>query len=346
MINNATIYVYIPIHLPHILDRDKLCSKFNDGIEEFISLIKTIDIEYKNKFKSLLKVKCHEGIDEIARFKAVWEGKPSPWYDFCFLEIKSDFQFSDADVGNYIGNSFNGPFSDKKDLYLHLASEDIAKTTYDLLIAVNIAKHGLITTNRGAIFTDNIYRGSINGTNNNFYEASKIAESNGWPKVFDIPIIKVWVWLNSFDFFKNSIGEGNIGRAVAAISYLLKDTVSDIHVSINLDIIWILIGLEALYGKGNTGLKSQLNEKAWVFLGEPTEGKKKLGTVYDFRSRLIHGDIDIPFSYCLYDGDPKYRNLVEKLEDSRLLVVAVLLSSVQKLILDDKKELNFKYTIV
>lgn len=345
MKNSSIIYVYIPVHLPHVLERDKLFSKFTDGIKEFVELTKSIEIEYGNEFKSFLKIKCHEDIDETAKFKAVWEGKPSPWYDFWFFEITTEFQFSDSDVKKSIGDFFGRPFSDIKDLYLFIESDEIRKTTYDLLLAVNIAKYGLITTNRGAIFTDDVYRGSITGTNNIFFEAAQTAESNGWPTIFDIDISKVWAWLNSFESFGDNIGEGNIGRAVAAITYLMKDTVSDSTKSINLDIVWILLGLEALYGKGNVGLRSQLIEKAQAFLGEPTESKKKFGTVYDFRSRLIHGDIDIPFSYSTSEGHPKYENLSDQLGESRLLAVSILLSSIQKLIIEEKKELNFKYIV-
>lgn len=346
MKNSSTIYVYIPVHIPHILDRDKLFSKFSAGIKEFIEFSKSVEIEYENNFKSFLEIRRHENIDEIAKFKAIWEGKPSPWYDFWFLEITAEFQFSDEDVEKQIGDFFGSPFPEKKDLYLHIGSEEIKQKIQDLLLAINIAKYGLITTNRGAIFTDNVYRGGINGTNNIFYEAAQLSESNGWPKIFEIDIATVWSWLNSLESFGNSIGEGNIGRAVGAITYLMKNTVSERNESINLDIVWILLGLEALYGKGNVGLKSQLMQKTKVFLGEPTESKKKFGAAYDFRSRLIHGDIDIPFSYSFYEGHPKYENLSDELGESRLLAVSVLLSSVQKLIIEEKKELSFKYTVV
>jgi hypothetical protein len=342
----SKISAYVPVVLPHIIERDRHIKKFVGALQEFVKLANSLDIEYNNEYKSSLSVYYQKKLDQTQNFKKVWEGKPSPWWDFWFIEFSSEFKFTTDDVETDIGDFFGNPISVKKDLYIHIASEKVHKKINDLLLALSVAKCGFITTSRGAIFTGDILRTTIRGTHNLFYEAYEVARKNTWPQLHDIDLQKVWCWLNSSDFFQDSIGVGPIGRAIAAITYLLKDTFIDVTTNISMDIIWILLGLEALYGKGNVGLKTQLIEKAQTFLGKPLKNKKRFGSVYDLRSRVIHGDIDIPFYYCVQEGLPKYEKLSSDLGDARLVALSVLLSSIQKLIIENKKDLEFKYQVL
>ena len=77
---------------------------------------------------------------------------------------------------------------------------------------------------------------------------------------------------------------------MAALSYAAPGSV-DSESSLNL--AWVLLGLEALYCTGNVGLREQLVAKSELVLGPRVENKKAFGAMYDFRSRLLHGDMDL-----------------------------------------------------
>ena len=286
-------------------------------------------------------------VDDFPIYEKIWKGEPSPFWEFWFIEVLAPFEFTKDEVEKYIGNFFGNPSSVKIDLYKAIAAKKIEKISNDLLLAISIAKGGLITTSKGIVLCDNTSMNShINGTHNLFFEAQNRAKEIGWPPTFELELKKVWEWLSSFEFFHRSIGEGTVGRAVSALTYLLKDESIEAIESINLDMIWILIGLEALYGKNSVGLKHQIVEKSQAYLGEPKKYKKTIGKSYDIRSRVIHGDIDLPFRYCSYETHKKYETLSSDLDSARLAALSLLLSTIQKLIAEGKKQLDFKYQVI
>ncbi len=344
---SSKLTAYIPIVLPHRYERNALISEFEKGLSELISLGNNLKIEFENGYEALLSTRRAKDVNEFPMYEEIWEGKPSPIWDFCFLEISAIFKFSKGDVENYIPDSLTKLFTEKKDWYLLLAAQELEKICNDLLLAISLAKSGLITTNIGTTFYDNtVVRSNIRGTNNLFFEAKQSAFECGWPQILELKLEQVWNWLNSFGFLNQSFGEGPIGRAIAAITYLLKDEFTEAVESINLDTIWIFLGLEALYGKGNIGLKNQLIEKSRAFLGEPIKSKKRFSKSYDLRSRVIHGDVDIPFRYCIYEAWDKYENLSSELEDVRLTVLSLLIATVQKLIAEGRTSLDFEYKVL
>jgi len=344
---SSKLTAYIPVVLPHITERNALINKFENGLNEFISLSNKLKIKFINDYEVFLNTTLVKDVTDLSIFKKIWEGRPSPFWDFWFLIISTKCKFSKGDVENYIGDFWGSSFPRKKDLYMSVAAREIEKLSNDLLLALNLSKCGLITTSKGTVFYDNRIIGSnIRGTHNIFFEAQRNSFENGWPQILELKLEKVWNWLNSFSFFNRSMGEGPIGRAIAAITHLLKDDYSEAIDTINLDTIWILIGLEALYGRNKSGLKNQIIEKSRAFLGEPNKNKKRLSKSYDLRSRVIHGDIDIPFNYCIYDGHEKYENLSDSLNDTRLVVLSLLIATLQKLIAEGRTELEFEFQVL
>jgi hypothetical protein len=338
---------YIPVVLPHIIERNELLSRFEEGLNELISLGNNLKIRFQNDCEGSIKIVLVKDVNDLPIYKELWEGEPSPFWEFWFIEVSTTFEFSEDEVESYIGDFFDSPFPVKVDLYKAIAAKKIEKISNDLLLAINIAKCGLITTSKGIVLYDSTSTSShINGTHNLFFEAQKKANEVGWPPTFELELKKVWNWLTSFDFFHQGIGEGSIGRAISALTYLLKDEFIEAIESINLDMIWILIGLEALYGRDNVGLKNQIIEKSRAFFGEPIKYKKVFGKSYDLRSRVIHGDIDLPFRYCAYETHRKYENLSSDLRDARMAALSLLLSTIQKLITEEKRQLNFKYHVI
>lgn len=107
-----------------------------------------------------------------------------------------------------------------------------------------------------------------------------------------------------------------------------------------------MVGLEALYGRDQGGKTEQLLKKSELLLGERKSDKRALNSLYNFRSRLLHGDVNFPLAYSQWDGvdgTDKFYTDVWKAED---LAVAVLWCSLQQLVVRKKSELNFMYEII
>lgn len=140
----------------------------------------------------------------------------------------------------------------------------------------------------------------------------------------------------------DGIGVGRVGRALAAVSHL---TTSHLKSTSSIDLVWILLGLESLYSKGNIGLKEQLLGKTEALLGPRTENKKAFGIVYDFRSRFLHGDVDLPLRFTEFNALKKYEDFYDELSRNEHLALAVLLSTLQWMICHNATELVFEYAL-
>jgi hypothetical protein len=85
--------------------------------------------------------------------------------------------------------------------------------------------------------------------------------------------------------------------------------------------------------------------KTQVLLGERQKNKKDFGAMYDFRSRWLHGDVDLPLRYTPYTGSSKYKKYDEQLSRSEALALAVLIATLQLMASRSWTELEFKYSV-
>ena len=109
--------------------------------------------------------------------------------------------------------------------------------------------------------------------------------------------------------------------------------------------LWSLVGIEALYTKGEAGLAEQVKHKSQAFLGRQDAYKKEIAKMYDFRSRFVHGDLDFPGYLTPYESEGAERRYQEGLKASNDLATAVLVASIQELIRRDCKGLDFSYAV-
>ena len=89
----------------------------------------------------------------------------------------------------------------------------------------------------------------------------------------------------------------------------------------------------------------QVKEKSQAFLGPQESFKKKMTGMYDFRSRLVHGDLDFPGYPVSFDADTRLAKLDERLRESTALAVAILLATLQELIQRGWSQLHFHYDV-
>jgi hypothetical protein len=173
-------------------------------------------------------------------------------------------------------------------LAFEVASSDMEKSINDFALAASISHPGcfdaagVITTSHDYAYSSDL--GIVTNTLTHILERSRAI---GWPPIITLSIEDAWIWLQQLSGAESGYGTGRVGRAVAALSYL---AVRKDYTSSPVDLMWALIGLESLFGKGNAGLKSQIIEKTKVLIGRPTEYKKRFDSIYDYRSRFVHGD--------------------------------------------------------
>lgn len=216
--------------------------------------------------------------------------------------------------------------------------QELYKAIHQFVIAANIAKPGsILIDSRGYFFV-----------NEKFYVYTSLIEHffvyepyGKWPILEEVEIQKIWNWVSNNQSSFKGISHTKVTRAYNAFSYLFTDK---LNFALSEELFWSMVGLEAIYTNGRDGVMRQLLDKSRLVLGMPEEFEKKIKNMYNFRSRLLHGQKDIPNKFSL-DKDDNIDSIAHENEfwESCLLARKMLLATLQKIIVGEIKDIEFSY---
>lgn len=231
----------------------------------------------------------------------------------------------------------------ERDLACLAFADDFGVGVCHVLTAIAIALPGGMTSDSPIVVINGVGDREIPELHGNVDSAVEMARKEGWPPVRDIDVAKSWQWFSRLPGLESGIVSGAVGRAVAALSRIIYPETPSGDVSTSLT--WALLGLEAIYGRGSIGIGEQLREKSELLFGECSSNKKRLAAAYNFRSRFLHGDLDIPFRYTEEFGHDEILKLSYAQWDAALFATVLLISTLQEFVLRDVYELYFPYTV-
>jgi hypothetical protein len=214
----------------------------------------------------------------------------------------------------------------------------------NLLVMANLSRVGSIGLWDSLVFQDGAWIGHAAGPPNMealaLQIAAELAQKIGWPKLKIIEFSEVWNWANKNKEFLDGFSGSPTGRALNAFSNLFEEGGKREEIWL----VWSLVGIEALYVRGRAPVMEQVREKIQALLGTQDTHKKKIGKMYDFRSRFIHGNLDFPglsFHAATEDYERYYRDQIETIR----MAAAILAATLQEIIVRDWAELDFAYTV-
>ncbi|NDI35092.1 hypothetical protein EPK97_09995 [Chengkuizengella sediminis] len=234
--------------------------------------------------------------------------------------------------------------STSSELFTGLTVDHFIKRMYDFIICINIAKVGSIEVNYGLTFIDKEKYKITNMMISLLEEVYYFTKKTKWPLLEELEIRSVWEWLGEKKGFLDGVGGTPIERALTALSYLFGS--SDESNNEGMDLFYSMIGLEALYCSSNNGIKEQLIEKTQVFLGTQNDYKKLFKRMYDYRSKFIHGSLNFPGKYNIFDAAEEFEHYMSEYIDVILMAQSVLISTIQQLSKRNMNYLDFKYSLV
>lgn len=230
-----------------------------------------------------------------------------------------------------------------RDLISSYGVENLEFEINNLLLLANILRPGAISVIPGFSFVDGAFHGQTSAfASEEWYRATSAANKYRWPPFQSLSILDAWSWLASIRCFEEGIARGPIGRALGALSYVAPEHYQS---ESSLNLAWVLLGLEALYCTGNVGLREQLVAKTELVLGPRSENKKAFGAMYDFRSRLLHGDMDLPLRYSGFNAVPGFEKHFDDLGDYEGIGLATLIATIQLMIKHRWSSLSFRYEV-
>jgi len=327
----SLLKIILPL-LPIFRPEQHLSGYVNETIDELLELSNNVEIELKKLGAFPLSIKLLNDF-ELTQKKRFLQEKKALVFE---ITIPHSNKIIDSLWGSGEETSEN-----EKDKYLEEISYEFQDQVFQFIVLSQIAKPGTIKSRRGDVCLNERVLRSFYSTISIHRESLDDVKSLKWPNYMNLKIIDVWNWFNENDFSSQRFSKSKTEIALNAFSKLFGSDLSNISI----DLIWSLIGIEALYCSGKEGLSEQIFKKTQVFLGEILDFKKRLKQMYDFRSRLIHGDLNIPPNHYYDDGDEENVKFEEDLYGSTILAVAVLTATLQKMVHEKRNCLNFKYVI-
>jgi hypothetical protein len=219
-----------------------------------------------------------------------------------------------------------------------VASEEFANTLSRLLLCACLAKPGAVYTDEAAVWANQVAHGTVPAFYGSLEAAVRTARELKWPTLDTVAIPDIWAWAAQLPGFADGMPQGRIGRAIAGLSHLVVTETSA-------GLVWALIGLEALYCRGVGNLKRQLMEKSEVLLGPRREFKRRFDKMYDFRSRLVHGDVNLPLLFSTF-STTEHQQYDHELYEAESIASAMLLATVHEMVRRRWYDLNYGYSLI
>jgi hypothetical protein len=233
------------------------------------------------------------------------------------------------------------PLAERISIWKQVASEEFASRVISILVASHIARPGVLRTNDVEIWIEKEFLKVTEGVSGFFGEIVEFAGEKSWPVIESLSIKQVWKWMCRFQQLPENLGQSEIERALNAFSYLLaQKPIGGVEL---VDLMWAMIGLEALYGRGTSDLTYQLVEKAGVLLGRSSGFEKSVKEMYHFRSMFIHGKMPFPGVFFAADATPAYERHSDKAYDVSFLAAATLVASLQQIAKRNWTSLSFSF---
>lgn len=229
------------------------------------------------------------------------------------------------------------------DLWEKESVDYFIKRLYDFIITINISRVGTFQVDEGLIYIEDQFYGRTKILINSFEEAYIFTQKTKWPTLEHLNIAEVWEWITKKVGFLDGIGGTAVERSLTALTYLFGDVNESNE---GMDLFYTMIGLEALYSSSNNGIKEQLVEKSQVFLGVQNEYKKLFKSMYDYRSKFIHGGLNFPGKFNYFDGTEEFSSFTKENHNVTLMAQSVLIATLQQLSKRNMNELTFKYRLV
>lgn len=280
------MFLKIDAFLPFKFEETEINDYSQLLIDELLSVSEKIIIPIDNLGEVSVKIKTVSH-DKKEKLKIKY---PS-YFDMSFKEI-IHFRFEIPVTNKFekISKSYSGPLNKLDVSKIHI-NNTLRPHLINFIKFTQLSIPGSLNTGKGLIIKDNGYYNIIPPLNS-CLDLLIYSENKEWPFTKRIPLLKVWDYIRLKTQILSNSPKSNIERGLNAFTYLFDNPYDSVH-----NIVWAMLGIEALYNNDkDLGIISQIDKKAKIFLGEPTENKSIIKKLYKFRSNFLHGSMSFPIN--------------------------------------------------
>lgn len=255
-----------------------------------------------------------------------------------FYTLKIDCEF-DPDLKKHPIIYSDKSMSKIKDLGPFFAC-DLASTLIDILILTSIAMPCRLSTGAGRVFYKEMPLNVINPFRGLSSEQIFSKEQN-WPNINRLSLRKTIDWEKRLGLFDSGFATTSMQRGLASLTHVIGNDSAECGETL----FWAMQGLESIYCSGKSELRGQLSEKTRILLGPWEDTKNIVGSLYDLRSKFVHGSHNIFKWNNDFEYDSAGWKASTELYNATSLATRLLLATFQKCISLNTVDLQFTYVL-
>jgi hypothetical protein len=203
-------------------------------------------------------------------------------------------------------------------------ANELRKKVMNLFLVANIAKPGSIGFESGMIYANGHLSSELGHFSCDYLDQEDY-ELESIIRLRELPIRRVWDWFDSVEGTELNTSIGSLGRAIGALSYIFGPGSSDLWPQM----VWSILGLEAIYAPKEQLQKYQLTTNIPKILGKKAVAEDLIERLYELRLQFIHGGADFPFAHN--DFNEVYGLEDDEFYEAQHYALALLLASLQEL---------------
>ena len=162
-----------------------------------------------------------------------------------------------------------------------------------------------------------------------------------WPPLNRISLQDVASWAKSVGMFERGLASSRVLRALAAFSHVVGLTWRR-----DGDVLFrAMQGLEAFYCDGVGDLRRQLSEKSKIWLGSWDDRRNMVGSLYDLRSKFVHGSAKLEFWNHHHDAWSEDGKTMKEFSYGQTLAVRMLIATLQRSCIENVGDLAWSYAV-
>ncbi|XGW00061.1 MAG: hypothetical protein ACAF41_14140 [Leptolyngbya sp. BL-A-14] len=279
----------------------------------------------------------------------------SQYFDSTEINTKEKYDGMIEKMNEYIRRSEAGLVRKDLEIELSVYSSDVDEFR-DMGYVINVLYQIFLTMNLAIpgscdFYSVEVHSNSLEASNfskkkrlwlagSTFEGAIESQKRLGWQILQDLPILKVLQWIQRIGVAESNFARSTTERAIYGMLHVCNQP--DLSPS---EVVWLAQALEALFDTPKAGISKILRDRIFLVLGEPTENlkkiKKAINTFYDYRSRYVHGEIEIPNPMSIRLSDSSLDKFQEELMEHIDFAMLLIVSALQRLILLDGSAFEF-----
>ncbi|AZQ57514.1 hypothetical protein EJ994_01325 [Maribacter sp. MJ134] len=214
-----------------------------------------------------------------------------------------------------------------------LIISDIQDVLNRLMLILNIASNSMVDFLEGSAYFDNGFHiGKTTTYISNMEFVYGHSYGLNWPIIPDITLSQVVEWFSE-NMHPYELSTNSVQRGINSFSYSFYKP-GQLESS---NLFWMMLGIEAILCEGKSEIQKQISMKLSLIFDTPPNFKKKINQLYNYRSRLIHGDLNLTgkFSYDRNELTEEYNNYL-------YFATSILISLIKDLIQKNKTKYEFE----